>query len=91
MPTSPPTGREAHLDALEDLRQALNALGEVDLTLTLRAERLPDEQHRGVLQCILRDHLGKAIVELKDLARELAAPRRPRGPRRPRPSGGRLG
>lgn len=90
MPTSPPTGREANLDALEDLRQALNALGEVDLTLTLRAERLSDEQYRGVLQCILRDHLGKAIVELKDLAKELAAPRRPRHPRRPRPSGGRL-
>ena len=47
------------------LRQALNALGEVDLTLTLRAERLPDEQMRGILQCILRDHLGQAIVELK--------------------------
>ncbi|HWM90108.1 MAG TPA: hypothetical protein VN493_05025 [Thermoanaerobaculia bacterium] len=87
MPTSPPTGREARLDALEDLRQALNALGEVDLTLTLRARQLPDEQSRGVLECVLRDHLGQAIAELKSLAQELAAPPRPRRHRRPsRPS-----
>ncbi|HEX5717469.1 MAG TPA: hypothetical protein VF179_15025 [Thermoanaerobaculia bacterium] len=72
---------------MEDLRRALNALGEVDVTLTLRAEQLSDEQSRGVLECILRDHLGKAIAELKQLARELAATRRPRRHRRssPRP------
>lgn len=77
MPTSPQPGREARLEALEDLRQALNALGEVDLALTLRAEQLPDKQARGVLECILRDHLGMAIVELKQLAREMAANSRP--------------
>ncbi|MFL6199478.1 MAG: hypothetical protein ACJ76J_09900 [Thermoanaerobaculia bacterium] len=66
--------REERLDAVEDLRRALNALAEVDLALTLRAEQLPDELSRGVLECILRDHLGKAIAELRQLARELAAP-----------------
>jgi len=87
MPTSTPTGREAHLDTLEDLRRALAALGDADLTLTLRAEQLSDEQTRGALECILRDHLGQAIAGLRDLAKELAAPRRPRNPRRPaRPS-----
>ena len=82
MPT-PPSGREERLDALADLRQSLASLGEVEITLTLRAEQLPDEETRGVLECILQDHLGKAIADLKQLARELAAPRRPRRPRRP--------
>lgn len=90
MPTTPPStpsslpssGQEARLDAVEDLRRALNALGEVDVALTLRAEQLPDEQTRGILECILRDHLGKAIDELKQLARHLAAPRPPRRRRR---------
>ena len=82
MPTTPP-GQEARLEAVEDLRRALNALGEVDVALTLRAEQLPDEQSRGILECILRDHLGKAIDELKQLARHLAAPRPPRRRRRP--------
>ena len=76
MPTTPPSGREERLEAVEDLRRALNALGEVDLALTLRAGQLADEQDRGVLECILRDHLGKAIAELKQLAGDLAAPRR---------------
>lgn len=72
------------LDAVEDLRRALNALGEVDLALTLRAEQLTDEPSRGVLECILRDHLAKAIAELRQLARDLAAaPRPPRRHRRP--------
>lgn len=86
MSTTPPSsssGREARLEAVEDLRRALNALGEVDVALTLRAEQLPDEQSRGVLECILRDHLGKAIDELKQLARHLAAPRRHRRSSRP--------
>lgn len=87
MPTTPPSlpssGREAQLEAVEDLRRALNALGEVDVSLTLRAEQLPDEQSRGILECILRDHLGKAIDELKQLARHLAAPRPPRRRHRP--------
>ncbi|MEA2561416.1 MAG: hypothetical protein QOH06_2920 [Acidobacteriota bacterium] len=87
MPTAPPStpssGQEARLAAVEDLRRALNALGEVDVALTLRAEQLPDEQTRGILECILRDHLGKAIGELKQLARHLAAPRPPRRRRRP--------
>lgn len=82
-PSSSPSGREARLAAVEDLRRALNALGEVDVALTLRAEQIPDEPTRGVLECILRDHLGKAIAELKQLARDLAAPRRPRRRRRP--------
>src|SRR5688572_25069051 len=64
MPTTPPSS--SRLDAVEDLRRALNALGEVDVALTLRAGQLPDEQSRGILECILRDHLGKAIAELKD-------------------------
>jgi len=88
MPTTPPSlpssGREAQLEAVEDLRRALNSLGEVDVALTLRAEQLPDEQSRGILECILRDHLGKAIDELKQLARHLAATRPPRRSRRPR-------
>lgn len=86
MPTTPPflpSGREERLDAVEDLRRALNALGEVDVALTLRAEQLPDEQSRGILECILRDHLDKAIGELKQLARHLAAPRPSRRRRRP--------
>ena len=83
-PSSPSSGQEARLDAVEDLRRALNALGEVDVALTLRAEQLPDEQSRGILECILRDHLGKAIDELKQLARHLAAPRPPHRHRRPR-------
>ena len=74
--------REERLDAVEDLRRALNALGEVDLALTLRAEQLTDEPSRGVLECILRDHLGKAIAELRQLARDLAAPRPSRRHRR---------
>ena len=72
----------SRLEAVEDLRRALNVLGEVDVALTLRAEQLPDEQTRGVLECILRDHLGKAIVEIKQLARHLAAPPAPRRHRR---------
>lgn len=86
MPTTPPSSsseREARLEAVEDLRRALNALAEVDVALTLRAEQLPDEQSRGILECILRDHLGKAIDEIKQLARHLAAPRPPRRHRRP--------
>ncbi len=95
MPTTPPStpsstpsslpssGQVARLEAVEDLRRALNALGEVDVALTLRAEQLPDEQTRGILECILRDHLGTAIDELKQLARHLAAPRPPRRRRRP--------
>ena len=81
--SSSPSGRDARLDAVEDLRRALNALGEVDVTLTLRAEQLSDEQSRGILECILRDHLGKAIAELKQLARDMAAPLRSRRHRRP--------
>ncbi len=81
--SSPSIGRDERRDAVEDLRRALNALGEVDVTLTLRAEQLSDEQSRGILECILRDHLGKAIAELKQLARELAAPRPSRRRRRP--------
>lgn len=87
MPNTPPSSR---FDAVEDLRRALNALGEVDLALTLRAEQLTDEPSRGVLECILRDHLGKAIAELRQLALDLAAarpsrchPRRHRRPSRP--------
>lgn len=83
MPTSTSLGPEARRDTLEDLRGAISALGEVDLTLTLRAEQLPDEQARGVLECILRDHIARAAAELKQLAKELAAPPRPHGPRRP--------
>lgn len=83
MPTSTSIGPEARRDTLEDLRGAISALGDVDLTLTLRAEQLPDEQARGVLECILRDHIAKAAAELKQLAKELAAPPRPRRPRRP--------
>lgn len=75
--------KEERLDAVEDLRRALNALGEVDLALTLRAGQLPDEPSRGVLECILRDHLAKAIAELRQLALDLAAPPPPRRHRRP--------
>lgn len=80
--SSPPSEREARLAAVEDLRRALGALAEVDVALTLRADQLPDEQSRGVLECILSDHLGKAIAELKQLARHLAAPQ-PARRRRP--------
>lgn len=83
MPTSTSLGREARRETLEDLRGAISALGEVDLALTLRAEQIPDEQARGVLECILRDHIAMAAAELKQLAKELAAPPRPHRPRRP--------
>jgi hypothetical protein len=83
MPTSTSLGREARRDTLEDLRGAISALGEVDLALTLRAEQLPDEETRGILECILRDHIAKAAAELKQLAKELAAPLRPCRHRRP--------
>ena len=83
MPTSTSLGPEARRNTLDDLRGAISALGEVDLTLTLRAEQLSDEQARGVLECILRDHIAKAAAELKQLAKELAVPPRPRRPRRP--------
>lgn len=84
MPTSTSFGPETRRDTLEDLRGAISALGDVDLTLTLRAEQLPDEQARGVLECILRDHIAKAAAELKQLAKELAAPPGPHRPHSPR-------
>lgn len=83
MPDSTSLGREARRDALQDLRGAISALGDVDLTLTLRAEQLPDDETRGVLECILRDHIAKAAAELKQLAKELAGPPRPRRHGRP--------
>jgi hypothetical protein len=83
MPTSTPLGRKARRNTLEDLSEAISALGEVELALTLRAEQLPDEQVRGILECILGDHIAKAAAELKQLAKELAASPRPRRSRRP--------
>jgi hypothetical protein len=83
MPTSTPLGPEARRETLQDLRGAISALGDVDLTLTLRAEQLADEEARGILECILRDHIAKAAAELKQLAKELAAPLRPHRPRQP--------
>jgi hypothetical protein len=73
MMTTTPTRPEARRETLEDLCRSLAALVDAELTLTLRIEQLSDEPTRGILECVLRDHLVQAIVELRSLAMDLAS------------------